>query len=182
MAISELSAPVQSPNKQMGRNDFSSSYELRDNSSARKNTNRCLSVLFHCDDASNTATEESILTKVPSNGGASSKIQKEEEGMSARQAYLPSKQQSHYGEEYGQNKEYIGGAHHCVVGELIWLSSDLVDIEADWEYEGSHTEEDHCGRGKTERRALTSPLDQGFPFRGTSTVAGEYNSTTQQKV
>lgn len=70
--------------------------------------------------------------------------------MSAGQAYLPSKQQSHNGEEYGQNEQYVGGAHHCVVGELIWLSSHLVDVEADWEYESGHTEEDHCDRGKTE--------------------------------
>ncbi len=68
--------------------------------------------------------------------------------MSARQAYLPSKQQSHYGEEYRQNKEDVGGAHHCVVGELIRLSSNLVDVKANREYEGSHTEQDHCDRGK----------------------------------
>lgn len=71
--------------------------------------------------------------------------------MSAGQAYLPSKQQSHYGEEYGQDEEYVGGAHHCVVGELIWLSSNLVDVEADREYESSHTEQDHCDRGNTEQ-------------------------------
>lgn len=100
-----------------------------------------------------TPTDESSLTKLASNGAVSLNIQKEEEeeGMSAGQAHLPSKQQSHYGEEYGQNKEYIGGAHHCVVGELIWLSSNLLDVEAHWEYEGSHTEEDHCDRGKTQK-------------------------------
>lgn len=72
------------------------------------------------------------------------------EGMSAGQAYLPSKQQSHDGEEYRQDEEHIGGAHHCVVGKLIWLSSNLVDVEANGEYEGSHAEQDHCDRGKTE--------------------------------
>lgn len=82
--------------------------------------------------------------------GFSSKIRKEEEGVSAGQAYLTSKQQSHYGEEYGQNKEYIGRADHCVVGQLIWLSSNLIDVEADWEDESSHTEQDHCDGRKAE--------------------------------
>lgn len=67
--------------------------------------------------------------------------------MSAGQAYLTSKQQSYYGEEYGQNEEYIGRAHHCVVGQLIRLSSNLIDVEADWEYESSHTEQDHPCEG-----------------------------------
>lgn len=91
----------------------------------------------------------------PPAGGVSPKVQKEEEGMSAGQAHLPSKQQSHYGEEYGQNKEHIGGAHHRVVGQLIRLPSNLIDVEADWEYEGGRTEQDHCGREN--RRALASP-------------------------
>lgn len=64
--------------------------------------------------------------------------------LSAGQAHLPRKQQSHYGEEYGQNEEDVGGAHNCVVWQLIWLSSNLVDVEANWEYESSHTEQDHC--------------------------------------
>lgn len=66
---------------------------------------------------------------------------------SAGQANLPSKQQSHNGEEYGQNEEYVGGAHHRVVGELIWLSSNLVDVEADGEYKSSHAEQDHPCEG-----------------------------------
>lgn len=71
----------------------------------------------------------------------------EEEGTSAGQAHLPSKQQPHYGEEYGQDEENVGGAHHSVVGQLIWLSSNLVDVEADGEYESSHTEQDHPCEG-----------------------------------
>lgn len=67
--------------------------------------------------------------------------------MSARQTYLPSKQKSHYGEEDGQDEENVRGAHHCVVGEFIWLSSNLVDVEANWEDESSHTEEDHPCEG-----------------------------------
>lgn len=67
--------------------------------------------------------------------------------MSAGQAHLPGKQQSHYSEEYGQNEEYVGGAHHCVVGQLIWLSSNLVDVESNWENERSHTEQDHPREG-----------------------------------
>lgn len=82
------------------------------------------------------------------------KKEEEEDGMSTGQAYFPSKQQSYYGEEYGENKEDVGGAHHCVVGELIGLTSDLVDVEADGEYEGSHTEEDHCQRGSTEKSVM----------------------------
>ena len=76
--------------------------------------------------------------------------------MSAWQAYLPSKQQSHYGEEYGQYEEHIGGAHHCVVGQLIWLSSNLADVEAHWEYESSHTEQDHCGGKERESKRVLS--------------------------
>lgn len=73
---------------------------------------------------------------------------------STGQAHLPSKQQTHYGEEYGQNEEHIGGTHHRVVGQLIWLTPDLADVEADWEYEGGHTEQDHCDR---ETRTLRPP-------------------------
>ena len=83
-------------------------------------------------------------------------MQKEEQGASARQTYLPSKQQPHYGEEYGEDKEYVGGAHHGVVGELIRLSTDLVDVEADWEDEGGHTEEDHWDGGK-EKKSVSIP-------------------------
>lgn len=104
-------------------------------------------------------TDESSLVKLASNGAVSLNIQKEgEEGMSAGQAHLPRKQQSHYGEEYGQDKEHIGGAHHCVVGELIRLTSNLIDVESQWENEGGHTEEDHCGRGKTKRGEHQHPL------------------------
>lgn len=78
--------------------------------------------------------------------------------MSAGQAHLPRKQQSHYGEEYGQDKEHIGGAHHCVVGELIRLTSNLIDVESQWENECGHTEEDHCGEGKTKREEHQHPL------------------------
>lgn len=148
-AISELSAIAQSLNKKMDA--MISAAVTSDSSSKRKNTNRCFSVLFYFNDISNTATEETILTKVAFNGGVSPKVQREKEGMSAGQAYLPSKQQSHYGEEYGQDKEYIGGAHHCVVGELIRLSSNLVDVEADWEYESSHTEQNHCDRAEAHK-------------------------------
>lgn len=136
--------------------DGTSSYEHPDNS-PEKNTNRCFSVLFCFGDTSNTATEESSLAKFACDGGVSSEIQKEEEeeGKSAGQAYLPGEQQPHYGEEYGQNEEYVGGAHHCVVGELIWLSSHLVDVEADWEYEGSHAEQDHCDGGNKKKSINT---------------------------
>lgn len=74
--------------------------------------------------------------------------------MSAGQTHLTSKQESHYGEEYGQNEEYIGRAHHCVVGQFIWLSSNFIDVEADWEDESSHTEQDHCDRRRTEEQLL----------------------------
>lgn len=155
-AISEHAASAQSrennPDGRVKLNDFHSRYEHLDYSYTRKNTNGCFSVLFFSNDIALPRMSQ-VLTKLASNGAVSLNIQKEEEeeGMSAGQAHLPSKQQSHYGEEYGQNKEYIGGAHHCVVGELIWLSSNLLDVEAHWEYEGSHTEEDHCDRGKTQK-------------------------------
>lgn len=63
--------------------------------------------------------------------------------MSAGEADLPSEQQSHYGEEYGENKQHVGGAHHRVVGELVASSSNLIDVEAHREDEGSRAEEDH---------------------------------------
>lgn len=70
-------------NEQVVGSDFGSSYALRDNSSVRKNTNRCFSVLFYCGGASNSAAQQSVLTKVAYDGGVSSKLQKEEEGRSA---------------------------------------------------------------------------------------------------
>lgn len=77
------------------------------------------------------------------------RYKKREADTSAGQANLPSKQQPHDGEEYGQNEEHIGGAHPGVVGQLVRLPADLIDVEADWEYERGHTEQDHCDR-KTE--------------------------------
>lgn len=68
------------------------------------------------------------------------------------QADLACKQESHYGEEDGQDEEDVGGAHHGVVGKLIRLTSNFLDIEAHWEDEGGHAEQDHCGG--TERRRV----------------------------
>lgn len=87
---------------------------------------------------------------------------------SSRQANLPGKQQPHDGEEYGENKEDIRGAHHCVVGEFIGLSSDLVDVEPDGEDESSHAEQNHCDRGENRRTETdyTSSLERRFPTRG----------------
>lgn len=86
--------------------------------------------------------------------------EEEEEGISAGEADLPSKQQSYYGEEDGQDEEDVGGAHHGVVGQLIWLSSNLVDVEADGEYESSHTEQDHPREGDPSgvSRGLAAPV------------------------
>jgi len=91
------------------------------------------------------AAEESLA----SNCGVSPKKTKGEE--SAGQADLSGKQQSDDGEEYGQDEEHVGGAHHRVVGQLVRLPTDLFDVEADGEDEGGHAEQDHCDGG-TERR------------------------------
>lgn len=70
------------------------------------------------------------------------------EESSAWEANLSCKQQSHYGEEDGEDKEDVRGAHHRVVGQLVWLTSDLVDVEAYWEDERCHAEQDHCKEEK----------------------------------
>lgn len=87
----------------------------------------CLSVLLFC------------LTKPTADAGR-------QKGLSARQADLPSEQQSHYREEDGEDKEYIRGAHHRVVGQFVRLTPHLINVKSYWEDEGSHTEQDHCKR------------------------------------
>lgn len=66
------------------------------------------------------------------------------EEFSAWEANLSCKQQSHYGEEDGEDKQHVRGAHHRVVGQLVWLTSHLVDVEAYWEDERCHAEQNHC--------------------------------------
>lgn len=112
----------------------------------------------------NTARKESIQKKMP----LIVVFLYTKRKKSAGQAYLPSKQQSHNGEEYGQNEEYVGGAHRCVVGELIWLSPNLVDVEAHGEDESSHAEQDHCDKGETdtEGRLTSSDLEVLLQYPG----------------
>lgn len=62
---------------------------------------------------------------------------------SAREANFACKQKSHYGEEDGEDKQHIRGTDHRVVGQLVWLTSHLVDIEAYGEDESRHAEQDH---------------------------------------
>lgn len=59
------------------------------------------------------------------------------------EADFPCKQQSHYGEEDGEDEEHVWRADHRVVGQLVRLPSNLVDIEAYWEDECCHAEQDH---------------------------------------
>lgn len=66
---------------------------------------------------------------------------------SAREANFARKQQSHYGEEDGEDKQHVRRAHHRVVGKLVRLTSHLVDIEAYGEDECRHAEEDHASEG-----------------------------------
>lgn len=75
---------------------------------------------------------------------------------SAWEANFPRKQQSHYGEEDGEDEEHIRGADHCVVGQLVWLAPHLVDIEAYGEDERCHAKQDHCG--ERSRRENVSSL------------------------
>lgn len=70
---------------------------------------------------------------------------------STREANFSCKQQSHYGEEDGEDEEHIRGAHHRVVGQLVRLASHLVDIEAYGEDERRHTEQDHCKQREREK-------------------------------
>lgn len=66
---------------------------------------------------------------------------------SAREANFACKQKSHYGEEDGEDEQHIRGTDHRVVGQLVWLTSHLVDIEAYWEDESRHAEQDHSSKG-----------------------------------
>ena len=70
--------------------------------------------------------------------------------MSTRKADLPREQQSHYGEEDGQDKQDVGGAHYSIVGQLVGLASHLVDVKPYREYQCCHTEQHHFG-GETKR-------------------------------
>lgn len=69
---------------------------------------------------------------------------------SAWEANFACKQKSHYGEEDGEDKQHIRGSDHRVVGQLVWLSSHLVDIEAYGEDECRHAEQDHWKEGARE--------------------------------
>jgi len=69
---------------------------------------------------------------------------------SAWEANFACKQQSHYGEEDGEDKQHVRGADHCVVGQLVRLTSHLVNIEAYGEDECRHAEEDHWKEGTRE--------------------------------
>ena len=66
-------------------------------------------------------------------------------GVSAWQADFAGEQQSHDGKKYGEHKEHVGGAHNCVVGQLVGLTSDLADVEADGKDQRRHAEQHHCG-------------------------------------
>lgn len=70
---------------------------------------------------------------------------------SAREANFACKQQSHYGEEDGEDEQHVRGADHCVVGQLVRLTSHLVDIEAYWEDQCCHAEQDHWKERRRER-------------------------------
>ena len=69
---------------------------------------------------------------------------------SAWEANFACKQKSHYGEEDGEDKQHIRGSDHCVVRQLVWLPSHLVDIEAYGEDECRHAEQDHWKEGARE--------------------------------
>ena len=69
-------------------------------------------------------------------------------GYSAWQTHLTGKQESHYGEEDGEDEEHVGGAHNSVVGEFVGLAPYLIDVEAYGKDECRHAEQDHC---ETER-------------------------------
>ena len=71
---------------------------------------------------------------------------------SARQADFAGEQQSHDGKKYGKHKEHVGGAHHGVVGQLVGLTSDLADVEADGKDQRRHAEQNHCGTGEGQSR------------------------------
>lgn len=73
---------------------------------------------------------------------------------SAWEANFACKQQSHYGEEDGEDKEHIRGADYRVVGQLVRLASHLVDIEAYGEDERRHTEQDHCRQRGREKMSI----------------------------
>lgn len=62
---------------------------------------------------------------------------------SAGEANFAGEQESHYGEEDGEDEEHIGGAHHRVVGQLVRLAPHLVDVEAYGKDERRHAEQDH---------------------------------------
>lgn len=66
---------------------------------------------------------------------------------SARETNFPCKQQSNYSEEDGEDEEHVRRADHRVVGQLVRLTSHLVDIEAYWEDERCHAEQDHWREG-----------------------------------
>lgn len=70
---------------------------------------------------------------------------------SAWEANFARKQQSHYGEENGEDKQHVRGADHRVVGQLVRLTSHLVDIEAYGEDECRHAEEDHWKEGARDK-------------------------------
>lgn len=73
---------------------------------------------------------------------------------SAREANFACKQQSHYGEEDGEDEQHVRGADHRVVGQLVRLASHLVDIEAYGEDERRHAEQDHWREGVREKMSI----------------------------
>lgn len=73
---------------------------------------------------------------------------------SAWEANFACKQQSHYGEEDWEDEQHVWGADHRVVGKLVRLASHLVDIEAYWEDERRHAEQDHWKQGRERGKIL----------------------------
>lgn len=81
--------------------------------------------------------------------------------LSAWEANLARKQESHYREEDGEHEEHVRGADHRVVGQLVRLPPHLVDVEAYGEDERRHAEQDHWEEGArqesvSQARALAS--------------------------
>lgn len=90
---------------------------------------------------------------------------------SAWEANFAGKQQSHYSEEDGEDKQHIRGAHHRVVGQFVRLASHLVYIEAYGEDECRHAEQDHWKEGAREK-ILISTLTDNFSYF----VQAQFNS------
>lgn len=101
---------------------------------------------------------------------------------SAREANFACKQQSNYGEEDGENKQHVRGADHCVVGQLVGLTSHFIDIEAYWKDERRHAEQDHWKETEREKMLVRMIIIKSLDLYKSSDDSGNCPVTEKQSV